>query len=208
MRADTGIRNIVFDLGRVLVDFEPERCLGALRFSEAARQVFREKIFGDVWAHCDRIPYDDYEIRVLFKQQVPGFEAEVDRMWDEKLPDISRVMPFTEEWLKVLKTRGFSLYILSNYGKRSFEINSPKYGFLSLTDGQLISYEVQLLKPEPEIYECLCTRFGIRPKESIFVDDRPVNVEAAEKLGFRGIVFRNYRQARDRLEEIVAEQKG
>ena len=113
-------------------------------------------------------------------------------------------MPYAQSWLRTLKARGYRLYILSNYGKRSFEINSPRYGFLPLTDGQLISYEVQRLKPEPEIYESLCERFGIRPEESVFIDDVPANVRAAEALGFSGIVFTGRESAGARLEEILA----
>lgn len=199
-----GIRNIVFDLGGVLVDFEPERCMEALRFSEEARQVFRERIFRTVWMDCDRIPYGEEEIRALFRESVPGFEREAERLWDEKLPDITREQPFARPWLTALKARGFSLYILSNYGKCSFEMNAPAYGFLALTDGRLISYEIQRIKPEPEIYRCLCERFGIRPEESVFIDDRPVNVEAAERLGFSGIVFESYEQAAGELEALLA----
>ena len=204
MGEKSDIRNIVFDLGRVLVDFEPERCLTALGFSEAAKQAFRTKIFSGVWESCDRIPYEGEEIKILFKRLLPGFEREVDQMWDEGLPDITRVMPFTETWLKALKDRGYHVYILSNYGKRAFEINSPKYGFLSLTDGGLISYEVQLIKPEAEIYQTLCRRCGIRPQESVFLDDRAENVAAAVRLGFSGLVFRDYESASAQLESLLA----
>ncbi|MBO4873308.1 MAG: HAD family phosphatase [Lachnospiraceae bacterium] len=201
-----GIRNIIFDLGGVLVDFQPDRCMEALGFSEEAREIFRKKIFADLWLRCDRIPYNEAEIRALFRQSVPGFEREADRMWDEKLPAITQVMPYTDSWLKSLKQRGFPLFILSNYGRCSYEINAAEYGFLQLTDGQLISYEVQLLKPEKEIYEALCARFAIRPEESVFLDDRPENVEAAERLGFSGIVFSDYESARQKLEKLLQGQ--
>lgn len=198
------VRNIIFDLGKVLVDFEPERCMEALGFSEAAKEAFRQKIFSDLWLRCDRIPYDDTQIRTLFKAYVPGFKEEVDRLWDD-LFAITRVMPYTEAWLKSLKDRGFHLYILSNYGRRAYELNSPRYGFLSLTDGQLISYEIQSIKPEPKIYRTLCRRFAICPEESVFLDDRPENVETARQLGFRGIVFESYEKASASLEKMLDE---
>ena len=198
------IRNIVFDLGGVLVDFKPERCLEALGFSEAAKEAFRKEIFDGIWIPCDRIPYDDAEIRALFRRHLPGFEAEAERFWDGPA-DITRVMPYTEAWLKDLKAKGLRVYILSNYGRRSYELNSPGYGFLSMTDGQLISYEIWRVKPEPEIYRTLCERFGIRPEESVFLDDRPENVEAARQLGFKGIVFENYEQASACLNGLLTE---
>ena len=196
------IRNVVFDIGGVLADFRPERLMEALGFSEEAKEAFRREIFGRVWLDCDRIPYGDGEIRALFKAAVPGFEAEVDCLWDGLAP-ITCEMPYAQEWLRSLKARGFRIYILSNYGRRSYEINSPRYGFLSLADGALISYEVRQLKPEPEIYMSLCARFGLRPEESVFIDDVPANVEAAERLGFAGIVFATYESAAAGLEALI-----
>ncbi len=200
------IRNIVFDIGGVLADFEPERLMAAHGFSEEAKEAFRREIFAGVWLDCDRIPYDDREIRALFKAAVPGFEAEVDRLWDDVTP-ITREMPYARPWLRNLKDRGYRVFILSNYGKRSFAVNSQHYGFLPLADGQLISYEVRQLKPEPEIFRSLCRRFGLRPEESVFIDDVPANVEAAEKLGFSGIMFTSFESAAERLELLLCHPK-
>ncbi len=197
------IRNIVFDIGGVLASFVPEHVMDVLGFSAEARDAFRREIFGRLWLTCDRIPYDDAEVRALFKAAVPGFEAEVDRLWDGLAP-ITREMPYACDWLAGLKARGYRIYILSNYGKRSFEINSPRYRFLSLADGQLISYEVQHVKPEPEIYRLLCARCGIRPEESVFIDDVPANIEAARALGFAGLVFDGYETTSARLEPLLA----
>ena len=197
------IRNIVFDIGGVLADFEPERLMAAHGFSEEAKAAFRREIFARVWLDCDRIPYDEAEIRALFRENVPGFEAEADRMWDDITP-VTRPMPYAKPWLQDLKERGYRLYILSNYGKCSYAANSPRYDFLPFTDGQLISYEVRQLKPEPAIYLSLCGRFGIRAEESVFIDDVPANVEAAEKLGFAGIVFSGFEDAATQLEALLS----
>lgn len=196
------IRNIVFDIGGVLADFEPERLMTVLGFSEEAKEVFREKIFRDLWLTCDRIPYDGDRIRALFKAAVPGFEKEVDRMWDGIAP-VTREQPYAAQWLRDLKQRGFCVYILSNYGSYSFALNSPRYSFLPLADGALISFEVQLLKPEPEIYRSLCERFGIKPEESVFIDDVPANVDGARAIGFGGIVFTGFEDASARLDSLL-----
>ena len=196
------IKNIVFDIGGVLANFSPERCMDANGFSEEAKEAFRRRIFARVWLDCDRIPYSDPEIRALFKSAVPGFEAEVDRLWDNITP-ITQEMPYARGWLRSLKDRGYKLYILSNYGRCSYEINSKHYGFLALTDGQLISYEVRQLKPEREIYESLCRRFGLLPEESVFIDDVPANIDGARAAGFAGIVFTGYEDASARLDELL-----
>ena len=198
------IRNIVFDLGGVLVDFDPERCMEALGFSAGAREAFRERIFSGFWVSCDRLDYGDAEIRAHFKRQVPGFEAEVDRLWDHLTP-ITGVRPYSYGWLSDLKARGYRIYILSNYGRRSFEINSALYDFLELADGRVISWELGIMKPEPGIYLALCERYGLAPEECVFLDDRTANVEAAVRLGFSGIVFQDYPQASKELSALLQE---
>ncbi|MBP5225572.1 MAG: HAD-IA family hydrolase [Lachnospiraceae bacterium] len=197
------VRNVVFDLGKVLVDFEPERCMETLGFSEDAKNAFREKIFPAVWEECDLIPYGDTEVRERFKSCLPGFEAEVDRLWDDPT-SITREYAYAADWIRDLKAKGLNVYILSNYGRRAFEINSVRYGFLPLTDGQVISYDVQCVKPAPEIFRILCERFGVIPEESVFIDDREENVAAAEAMGFQGIVFKDFEAAKERLERMLA----
>ena len=200
-QAEHPIRNIIFDLGGVLVDFWPEHCMEELGFSEEAKAAFRAQIFSGLWESCDRIPYEDAEVRALFKEAVPGFEAEVDRLWDN-VSLITHERDYTHAWLSDLKERGFHLYVLSNYGKRAFEINSKTYDFWDLIDGKLISYEVETVKPDAEIYRMICEKYSLQPEESVFVDDRECNVTAAKALGFEGIVFTGYPKAEKELQQI------
>lgn len=196
------IDSIIFDLGGVLVDFHPLKGIQELGFSEKAQKAFEEQIFSGLWEECDRIPYEEEEIRNLFKQRVPGYEAEVDLLWDN-LPVITGVKDDTMNWLENLKERGYHLYVLSNFGKRAFEINSKTYDFLKLMDGKVVSYEIQKCKPEPEIYRELETRFGIEPARAVFIDDRENNVIGARQLGYHGIVFESYQQAKEELEKLL-----
>ncbi len=64
-----------------------------------------------------------------------------------------------------------------------------RYGIFGLLDGTVISSEEHLLKPEPEIYRCVCERFGLKPEECLFTDDKPVNVEGAKAIGMNAVVF-------------------
>ncbi len=196
------IRNIVFDLGKVLVDFEPERCMETLGFSDEAKNAFRKKVFPDIWEECDRIPYNDKEVRARFKSSLPGFESEIDRLWNDPT-SITKVFPYTDSWIAELKEKGLSVYILSNYGKRAFEINSVYYGFLSRVDGQIISYDVQCVKPDERIFRILCERYGLTPEESAFLDDREDNVLTARRLGFHGILFTGFQEAKDMLDRLL-----
>ena len=199
------IKTIVFDLGGVLVDFHPVEGMRELGFSEEAIEVFRTKVFSGLWEHCDRYPYTDEEIRALFKKNLPGYEKEVDILWDDHhLHAITGMRSYSMEWLASLKERGYQIYILSNFGKRAFEINSLVYEFLKYTDGRVISYEIQEIKPEPPIYHYLAKKYNFKPEEAVFIDDRAINIEGAIACGYQGIVFESYAQTCKELEKILS----
>lgn len=198
------IRNIVFDLGSVLVDFHPVEGMKSLGFSDEAVESFQKNIFSGIWEECDRKPLSDKEIRDLFKKHVKGFEREVDVLWDN-ISSVTAVYDYSCRWIKSLKQRGFHVYVLSNFGKQAFETNSRLYTFLEDMDGQVISYEIQQIKPEPEIYQCLFEKYGLVPSESVFIDDRRINIDGAVKCGMKGIVFESYEQAAADLESVIAQ---
>lgn len=196
------INTVIFDIGNVLVDFHPMEGMKTLGFSQEAVEVFKEKIFSGLWEECDGYPLSDQEIRKKFKKAVPGYEKEVDRLWDH-ITVVTAVYDYSMDWVKNLKERGYKVYILSNFGQRAFEENSKLYTFLDYVDGQIISYRESLLKPQLEIYECLAKRYQVNPENAVFIDDRPVNIEGALQCGFRGICFKDYEQARKELEQML-----
>lgn len=198
------IDTVIFDLGGVLVDFHPLQGLQTLGFSKDAMAVFKEKIFAGLWEECDGYPLSDEAIRAKFKDAVPGYEQEVDQLWDH-ITVITGVYEYSAHWVKSLKKRGYQVYILSNFGQRAFEVNSRLYSFLDDVDGKVISYAERLVKPQPEIYECLMKRYRIDPAKAVFIDDRPVNIEGAVSCGFHGIVFESYEQANTELEKLLGE---
>jgi putative hydrolase of the HAD superfamily len=196
------IDTVIFDLGGVLVDFHPTEGMRNMGFSEEAIKVFKEKIFSGLWEECDRYPYEDEEIRRLFKKTVPRYEKEVDMMWDNLHP-ISCTFPYSVDWLKSLKEKGLKVYVLSNFGKRAFEINSEIYPFLEYIDGKVVSYELECVKPEPEIYEALIKKYAVTPENAVFIDDREINIQGAIACGLKGIVFESFEQANGELESML-----
>lgn len=197
-------KNIIFDLGCVLVDFNPRKGMEKIGFSKEEIEVFMDKIFSGLWEYCDKFPLEDAEIRALFKEHVPGYEKQVDMLWDN-LTNVTGVRPYADEWLSDLKKRGYKLYVLSNYGKNSFEINSKIYGFLKYFDGLVISYEEVMVKPSPEIYYRLLEKFELDASECIFIDDRKENADGAINCGIDAIVFTSYEDASEKLNNILAE---
>ncbi|MCI5855875.1 MAG: HAD family phosphatase [Agathobacter sp.] len=200
------IKNVIFDLGCVLVDFHPDTCMKKLGFSKGAIDAFHANIFPVFWEQCDKYPYEDQEIRALFKERVPGFEKEVDCLWDN-LTTITHVYEYSNEWLRTLKEEGYGIYILSNYGKNAFEINSKMYDFLKYADGMVISYQICELKPDRKIYEYLLNTYGLKAEESVFIDDRQINIDGAKRCNIAGILFKDYEQANGELRALL-EEKG
>lgn len=196
------IRAIVFDLGNVLVEFDPINGMKKLGFSKEAVTQFQEHIFSGLWEQCDARPIGNKEIRELFKKAVPGFEQEVDVLWDH-ITVVTRMYEYSQAWISDLKRRGYQVFILSNYGQQSFAANSKLYSFLSDVDGMVISYQVEMMKPNPEIYRYLAEKYHILPEEAVFLDDRKENVDGAIACGFSGILFENYYQGREALENLL-----
>lgn len=195
-------KNIIFDLGGVLVDFHPKKGMEKIGFSEEEVEVFMKQIFSGLWEYCDQYPLEDGEIRALFKEHVPGYEKQVDMLWDN-LTNVTGVRPYANEWLAKLKESGYRLYVLSNYGKNSFEINSKTYDFLKYFDGMVISYEEVLLKPDPKIYNRVLEKFDLQASECVFIDDRKENVDGAIACGIDAIVFTSYEDASAKLDEVL-----
>lgn len=196
------INTVVFDLGKVLVDFHPLEGMRTLGFSEEVIACFQKAVFSGLWEQCDAGPMGNREIRDLFKTAVPGLEKEVDILWDN-ITVVTSVYEYSCEWILDLKKRGYRIFILSNYGQQSFEANSRIYPFLKDVDGIVVSYQVKMVKPDAGIYYYLAEKYGIQPKEAVFIDDRRSNVDGAAACGFSGIVFHNYEQARKELEALL-----
>lgn len=112
---------------------------------------------------------------------------------------------YAVSWIKELKERGYRIYILSNWSKPAYDAcQHTALSFLPLVDGVVFSYEELVIKPDREIYDIICTRYGINPAEAVFLDDTERNIIAAREYGLHGIVFRNYEQGRSELEELLA----
>ena len=102
--------------------------------------------------------------------------------------DLQEPVRPTERLVGDLKAAGYKLYVLSNMSREFIDFlrRFPVYG---LFDGEVVSCEVRTVKPEPRIYEILLERYGLTPSETLFIDDREMNIEAAAALGIRGFVF-------------------
>lgn len=197
------IKNIIFDVGKVLVEYDPDGMMKKLGFDEETLQNVNQAVFqNELWNESDRGVLSPEELLEAFIANNPAYEKEIRQVIDA-VGDTISLMPYAVEWVKGLKERGYHLYILSNYAEYTYEKTSHKMEFLPYMDGVVFSYRCKLIKPEKEIYEYICKTYELKPEESVFLDDRKDNVEAARNMGMHGIVFENYAQGSETLEQLL-----
>ena len=196
------IKNIVFDLGRVLIKFEPKEYIEG-NVPEEKREDFYNGIFGSTeWLMLDRGTLSYEDAKKIFKERVPGVDKQIDRLFDTNLFEILQPIEENVKLLPELKKK-YNLYILSNFHQPAFEHIFKKYDFFRLFDGHTVSCYYYLLKPEKEIYDTLIEKFNLIPEETVFIDDTKVNIEACEKEGIRGIHLPDYTELEQKLEEFL-----
>ena len=195
------IRNILFDMGSVLVDFNPQRFTVEAKLSPADAQLIREELFHSIeWAQLDRGTLTDPELLERMKPRFPErLWPTLERMicrWDE--PPV--MVPGMYELVEELSRAGYGLYLLSNAALRHDEY-WPRYPVSRFFgDRLLISSHEKITKPDPRFYRLALERFGLDPAECVFIDDVPVNAEGAVYCGIGAIVFRDAQRLRRELQ--------
>lgn len=198
------IKHLIFDIGNVLVGFEWRELLER-NYPARTAQVLANAVFGSpVWPRLDVGDLTDEEEVQLFVELAPAYEKEI-REVCTRMGDCLRLYDTTLPWLKELKAKGYQLYALSNWPRQMYEQRGENLSFLKELDGYLLSYRINKVKPNADIYELLLKTYAIRPEEAVFLDDTLANVEAARALGIHGIHFQNQEQAIEELRALGVE---
>ncbi len=183
------IKNIVFDIGDVLVYFRYREYMRDLGFSEELVELFsNEMVLTPYWHELDRGTEDEDMAPEYFRNKLPQYKDEVDLFWKD-LSTIVEEYTYSKALVCALKDAGYGVYALSNYPDKLSDLHWAHFTFLPDMDGYIISAKEKLVKPEPEIYKLLESRFGLNLSECVFVDDREDNVKTARALGMTGIHF-------------------
>lgn len=198
------IKNIVFDMGMVLVEFDWQAYLNALDIDEKIKETMKEKALANinVWNEHDRGVLSDEEFIRFASREAPEIQEGL-RRYMEGVGAIITEYPYSREWLHSLKERGYHIYILSNYGATPYKYAREHFSYFGEADGIVISSDVKMIKPEPGIYQYLLETYQLKPEETVFLDDRQDNVAAAEAFGIHGIIFKNYEQGKAALEQLL-----
>jgi 2-haloacid dehalogenase len=179
---------VAFDLGNVMIYWDPRLLYRKLLPSEDAVERFLTTICTRDWNHLldAGLPLADgiAERIERFPEHAPLIEAYGARFAEMMLP-----MPDSIALLDELAARGVGIYALSNWNADTFEQTRARFPFLDRFDGLVISGQVGVAKPDRRIYEHLLEAHGLAPEDVLFVDDRPENVEAGRAAGIEGVLF-------------------
>lgn len=200
------IKNVIFDVGKVLVEYDPDSYMERLGFDLKTRQAVNQAMFQNpLWEESDRGKLSTEELLEKFIFNDKEYKEEITKAY-QTVGNMIELFPYSVAWIKELKQRGYRVYILSNYAEVTYEQTKEKMEFLPYVDGAVFSFQCKWIKPEREIYEELCRKYSIEPRESVFLDDRLENIKKAQELGFFGIQFQSYKQAIKELERILNEE--
>jgi len=181
------IKNIIFDLGNVLLKFQPSEFL--LRFTDDKEYIeqFIAKIFrSKIWMELDRGTISLEEAKIHFLSKYPKEEAFLTLFFNQWM-DMLTPIEENINLLKDLRNLGYKTYILSNFIKETYTYIEQKYNISQLFDGQIISGVEKTIKPDKQIYLKLLSRYQLVPEESLFIDDVLSFLKPAKKLGIKTI---------------------
>jgi 2-haloacid dehalogenase len=196
-------RVVVFDLGGVLIDWNPRHLYRKLfAGDDAAMESFLAHVCTDEWNRRQDAgrSFADAVAELLPRHAdkadlIAAFGLRFDEM-------IAGTIEGTVDILADLKRSGVPRYALTNWSAETFPPQRQRFEFLAWFEGIVVSGEEGVIKPDARIYRILLGRYGIAPEEAVFIDDSPVNAEAASALGMHGIHFRSPELLRRELEAL------
>lgn len=200
------IKNIIFDLGGVLVDWNPVDKLRRMGLpEEEVQEIAQHTTFSPEWNEVDRSAISKEELFATMLANVPKkYREDTASFLKEGVFDAIHSFDYSADWLKSLKERGLSVFLLTNYSDWMFDYHfKNEFSFTEWVDGELVSGVVKLLKPEREIYQALLDKYNLKPEECLFFDDRAENVQGAKNCGINAVVFKGYSQAMEELKSYL-----
>ncbi len=183
------IKTIIFDLGRVLLRYEPEQYLREKYKTPGIVTALMTHIFNsEEWVLLDRGILNNTSAAEKMVANSVCYRDEITECmhnWVEMMSPIEG----TVETLKKVKESGYKTLILSNFHREAFTTVSTGYDFFRYFDGGVISFQTGHVKPEPAIYNHLIEKYNLNPREALFIDDMPKNITGAQKAGIEAILF-------------------
>ncbi len=199
----TQIKNIIFDLGGVLIDWNPHYMYKKIIPDDIQRNWFIDNICTLDWNEQQdggrKIKDAVEELLAKYPDQKNNIEAYYTR-WEEML---NGPIEGTVEIFKQIKDKNiFKIYALTNWSAETFPRALQLFNFLHWFDGRVVSGEENTRKPHKEIYDIILTRYNLLPNETVFIDDNLRNIKAADELGITSIHFTSPESLMDELKKL------
>lgn len=198
------IRNIVFDMGKVLVGYDPMLVCGHhIENTEDRERVCTAVFASPEWVLLDMgVLPEEQAVKQMCSRLPERLRRSAElcmRDWDQyNMWPVKEMEPLIRE----LKKRGFGIYLCSNASLRLLTCFQQVIPATDCFDGMLFSAEVKCIKPQKEMYQHLFERFALKPEECFFIDDLPANIEGARACGMDGYCFAD--GAIDKLKAVLA----
>lgn len=200
------IKNIIFDFGGVLLDWNPRYLYKSYFNNDEEMEHFLADICNGEWNIRQDAGRPFAEAVKELQAKFPEY-AEAIQMYDDDWEKMLKCeLPESIDLLKELKFMGYGIYGLTNWSAEKIGYAFANYSFFSLFDGIVVSGVEKVVKPDRKIYEILLERYSLKPGECVFIDDNPDNVDMAKVLGINAIRFDNIGNVKEHLETLLNKQ--
>ena len=197
------ITTIIFDLGNVLIDWNPKYVFDKMFEDEERKKYFFENICTMEWNEMQDAGRPIKQATDELVAQHPEWKEYIEAYYGQWRDMLGGPIHDTVEIFKELKqSEKYKMYALTNWSAELFPYALEMYEFLHWFDGRVVSGEEKMRKPEPEFYQVLLKRFDVVPEEALFIDDNFRNIEAAEKIGIKTVHFTSPQQLQEDLREL------
>ena len=196
------IKNVVLDMGNVLLDYDPEVSLNLYCSGEEEKDIIRKELFnGPEWSLGDKGEIKDRDRYDLVKVRVPEQFHEALKNCTDNWEICMNPLKGAREFCEYVKKSGFGIYVLSN-ASDLFYTYFPKFLPLDFFNGVFVSSDYLMLKPDEKIYRTFLEKYGLKADECLFVDDREENVIGAQSVGMQTFRFMgDYEAVKARIHE-------
>lgn len=196
------IKAIIFDLGKVLLDWDMRGFYKNMFSSDEELNHFLKNIMNYDWIlRIDKGEPISDAIKDLsnrfpqYAKQISQYETN----WEETIPG---QLDEPVEVLRALKAKDYPVYALTNFPADKFQLTKKRFDFFKYFDGIVVSGEEKIIKPDPAIFHLICQRYNLTPETSLFIDDNEKNINAAKALGFHTILFKHPDPLRPQLQSL------
>ncbi len=196
------MQNIIFDFGNVLIEWHPEQVYTEYFGDEARAWWFLRHVVDNEWRGRIDAGEATADCVAELSARYPDYREAIE-LFDQRYFDmLTGEVPGMRELLCQLSTANYQLYGLTNWSMETFPEARRRFPILQIIDRYVVSAAEHLIKPDPRLFQVLLDRYGLTATDCTFIDDNPDNVQTANNMGMRGIVFRGAEDLRKQLTNI------